>query len=227
MMTQKKLSLGLLAVLGLLVAAPAAKAGTIVLVDIADDLTNSYTWNTPYTLGYSFTVESSLTFNALAVFDVVSATPSPLSTVHVNASGLNASHEVGVWNAAGTLLASATVDNTDPFTASNNTYGNWVYQTLAAPVTLTGGTYWIGALYLANSDPVMVRQSSVITAPGVTYLNGNYANGNALTKPTGTYPANDEQYFGPTMLSVPDGGMTLSLLGGALAGLAVLRRRLQ
>ncbi len=203
-----------------------ARGVAIPIIDIGNDDTSSYTWGTSYTLGYSFSIAlgSSVTFNALGVFDTISATRDPLSAVHVNVAGLSFSHEVGLWNSSGTLLASATVNLGDPTTASANTFGQWVYKTVA-PQTLLAGGYTIGALYLANSDPVMVTQSAVIGLAGVTYIVGNYANGPSLTFPTGQYLSNEKQYFGPTLLSVPDGGATLMLLGTGLASLAALRRK--
>lgn len=217
----KTWGLGLLAGLGLLLAAPTAWAGPVV--DISNDPTYSWTWKDDLTLGYRFSVSSALTINALAVFDVTSATVGP-GTPHTNATGLNQSHQVAIWDAAGNQLVSTTVLTSDPTTGSANTYGRWVYRLLVAPVTLSAGTYTIGAYYAGNSDPVMVQQST-LAVPGVSYLEGRYVYSSTFQKPTGTYDPNEEQYFGPTMLTVPDGGTTLMLLGGALAGLALVRRR--
>jgi VPDSG-CTERM motif len=193
------------------------------VVDISNDPMYSWTWGQDLTLGYSFSVDGSLTFNALAVFDVISATPG--SAGHTNAPGLTQDHRVGVWDASGNLLASTTVVPGDPTTSSANTYGTWVYKVLASPVTLQSGTYTIGAFYAGASDPVMVQQST-LTVSGVTYINGRYLYSSTFACPTGTYSPNEQQYFGPTMLSVPDGGTTLILLGSALAGLTMARRRM-
>ena len=204
-------------------AASTADAGTIPIVDIGNDADFSWTWAEDLTLGYEFTVEGTLTFNALAVFDVISANP---ATGHTNDLGLNSSHEVGVWDSLGNLIVSTTVDPTDPTAPSANTYGQWVYQQIA-PVTLLAGTYTIGAYYqgsLADSDPVMVQQTSISNG-SATYVGGRYVYSSDFQEPTFNYPPNEEQYFGPTLMSVPDGGMTLTLLGGAMIGLAALRRR--
>lgn len=222
-LTPKTLALAFIAGFSFLLAAPAANANTLALVDITDDAQYSYTWNTDYTLGFQFSVTDPITYNALGVFDAISATRAPGSTSHNNAAGLNSSHVVGLWNAAGTLLVSATVDPTDPWIASQNTYGKWIYQTIT-PMTLSVGTYTVGALYLRNSDPVMVQQTAVENVPGILYGSGRYAVGATLARPTGTYPLNEEQYFGPTLLSVPDGGLTAMLLGMGLLGLGYVRR---
>jgi len=206
-------------------SASTVKAATIPIIDNTADPTYSWTWAEDLTLGYEFVVTGPVTFNALAVFDVVSATP---NTGHTNAAGLTSSHQVGVWDtASGALIVSTTVDPTDPTAPSANTYGQWVYQTIA-PTTLQAGSYTIGAFYtggLASSDPVMVQQTATISNGPAAYVVGHYVYSSTFQQPTGVYLDNEKQYFGPTLLSVPDGGMTLTLLGGAMIGLAALRRR--
>ena len=211
----------------------ASTANAYPIIDISNDPAYSWTWAEDLTLGYAFTIPvgSSVTFNALAVFDVISATPSPTSnTVHTNAAGLLSSHQVGVWDSLGNLLVSTTVNPADPTAPSANTYGNWVYHGIT-PTTLTAGSYTIGAYYpgsIANHDPVMVQQTVIQNAAAV-YVDGRYVYSSTFQQPTGTYPPNEQQYFGPTMLSVavPDGGLTLTLLGGAMMGLVALRRKFQ
>lgn len=201
----------------------ASGAQAIVVFDIQDDPNYSGVWNISYTSGYEFEVANSLTFNALGLFDVHSATP---LFGNANSPGLLYSHEVGVWDSAGTLVASATVDPGDPTTSSVNTYGNWVYQSIAQ-TTLGAGTYRVGALYLGNQDDArMVQQTVINNVGGVTYTRGMYSAGSSLTAPATAYPAGEHQYFGPTLLSVPDGGITLILLGFGIAGLAIVRRKL-
>jgi hypothetical protein len=203
-------------------SASTASAAAIPLIDITDDATYSWTWAEDLTLGYEFTLTSSVTVHALAVFDVVSAVP---ATGHTNVDGLASSHEVGVWDSLGNLVLSATVDPGDPTAPSANSYGQWVYQSIT-PTTLLAGTYTIGAYYdggLATSDPVMVQQTAFSNGPAV-YVGGRYIYDSAFQQPLYNYPPNEEQYFGPTLF-VPDGGMTLTLLGGSMIGLAALRRR--
>lgn len=215
-------SLALVCLIGL-GTATTVHAATIPIIDINNDADYSWTWAEDLTLGYEFTVTSTLTFNALAVFDVVSANP---ATAHTNAAGLNSSHQVAVWDSLGNIVASATVDPGDPTAASTNTYGVWVYQTIA-PTTLLAGNYTVGAFYggsIANSDPVMVQQTSVSNGNAV-YIGGRYIYDSTFQQPIYNYPPNEEQYFGPTLMAVPDGGMTLTLLGAAMVGLGALRRR--
>lgn len=206
----------------------ATGAQAIVIFDISDDANYSGVWpGLSYTSGYEFTVANSVTFNALGLFDVQTANRlSGANGGDPNLPGLLFSHQVGVWDSSGTLRASATVDPGDPTTPSANTYGNWVYQSIAS-TTLGAGTYRIGALYLADEGEArMVQQTVINNVGGVTYTRGMYSAGNTLTAPVNTYAPNEDQYFGPTLLSVPDGGITLMLLGIGVAGLAVLRRKL-
>ena len=83
-----------LACLFVLGIAATANAGAIPLVDIGNDPNYSWTWDQNWMLGYDFTVGAGgVTFNALGVFDTVSANRdvTSTSTVHTNAPGLNAS----------------------------------------------------------------------------------------------------------------------------------------
>jgi hypothetical protein len=232
--SKKTLTLAFIAGSSLLLAAPMAKA--VPVIDIGSDASSSYTWSTDWTLGYRFSVANTpFTFNALGIFDVVSATPDQTgSTPHVNGLGLNSSHEVGVWDSSGILVASATVATSDPTTASASSYGQWVYHTLGSSVTLNPGRYTIGALFLANSDPVMMFQSSVINnlSPNVAYGEDMYSAGSTLAEPTANYLPGEAAYFGPTLLQVsdnnggrvPDCGATSVLLGMGLLSLGVFRR---
>src|ERR1700693_727987 len=75
------------------IAAPAMFASTIAITTSADNVTvNSGTW----TLGWSFSVNSSISVTSLGAYDA-------------SLYGLNVAHDVGIWDAAGDLLASATV----------------------------------------------------------------------------------------------------------------------
>jgi len=219
----RNLTLRGLALVCLMGLGTASRADAYPIIDIGNDPNVSWTWNEDLTLGYAFTVGTSLTFNALAVFDVASANHDPSATPYTNAPGLSSSHKVGVFNSVGTLLVSTTVAPGDPTTPSANTYGEWVYH-FVTPTTLLAGTYTIGAFYLGNSDSVMVQQT-VIQNGDAVYAGGRYVYSSTFQAPTGNYAPNEQQYFGPTMLSVPDGGMTLTLLGGAMMGLVALRRK--
>ena len=52
----------------------------------------------PFTVGYTFSLSAPVTINALGYWD----------------NGRGSSHQVGIWDSAGTLLTSTTVLGTDP-----------------------------------------------------------------------------------------------------------------
>jgi hypothetical protein len=60
-------------------------------------------------------------------------------------NGLAASHQVGIWSAAGALVASVVVDPSDPLNDA------WRFSTLGLAITLTAGeTYRIGGVALGD-----------------------------------------------------------------------------
>src|SRR6185369_1970666 len=64
-------------------------------------------------------------------------------------NGLASSHQVGLWNSSGILLASVTVQSG----TGSVLIGNWRYETLPTPVTLTAGsTYIVGAQVTNGGD---------------------------------------------------------------------------
>src|SRR4051794_39543468 len=76
------------------------------------------------TIGFSFTPASNVVVTALGVWDASTGDP------------LTQSHQVGIWTAGGTLLASGTVPANGPLT------GSWRYVSIS-PVTLTAGQSYI------------------------------------------------------------------------------------
>src|SRR5262245_49532966 len=71
----------------------------------------------PYTLGYKFSLSTTLTVNALGYW----------------VDGLSNNHQVGLWTSGGSPLASTTVLGTDPVT------GHFRYHTIS-DLTLGPGT---------------------------------------------------------------------------------------
>ena len=173
---------------------------------------------TDQTLGFSFVPTAAIQVSALGVWNETAP------------AALAQSHQVGLWTASGTLLASATVLTTSPLT------GSFRYVSIS-PVTLFAGqTYVVGsAITSPYSDeysrvPVSggtVTTSSLITI-GVSAVNGS-AGGFS-------FPGTSEPVylgrFGPNLLvaaapTVPISSWTAGAagLGLAAAGLLVLRRR--
>jgi hypothetical protein len=110
----------------------------------------------PFTQGSEFTLSSSTTVRSLGYIDA-------------EGDGLSNSHEVAIWNSAGTLVTPvATVTPSSSSIASANGVSRWFLTDLAAPVTLGAGTYRIGGFYdgvdrnLLNgvSDSALVTRAS-------------------------------------------------------------------
>jgi hypothetical protein len=206
--------------LGNLLAGAAASASLIAMAFSAHAGTPglSFTGNTgeslsngPFTLGWEFQDNSTVDVTSLGVFDD-------------SLDGLAESHEVGIWNSSGVLLASATVaaGTTDPLIA------NFRYTSIA-PITLTPGDYFIGAVWLDGADNNVFSGvgGAVTTDPAITYLNASYAAGGTLSDPTNL--STSPGYFGPnlTLTSVPEPAtwamlvLGIGVIGG---GLRVARR---
>jgi hypothetical protein len=179
-----------------------------------------------YTVGNSFIVSalSDLQVTGLGVMDVAS-------------DGFLGTVQVGLWDSTGTnLLASIT----SGFSAGNPTVGNYRFQTLGAPVTLTANTtYLIGALiggpgngnfetFIDNSGAAAITTTSA-AATYLTLGNSTFNVGAALAAPT-TSGGTPIGRWGPANLqfaAVPEPSTYAALAGLGALGFAVLRRRRQ
>ena len=190
----------------------AAHAGTPALSYSAN--TGDSLGNPPFTLGWAFSVNSAVKVDSLGFFDD-------------SLDGLADSHQIGLWDSAGDLLASATVDAG----TTDTLIDNFRYVSIA-PVGLATGDYFIGALVLDGSDPVVFPGDGGVTTTdaAVTYEGATFAGGGTLADPTIVIPMNQPGYFGPnfTLIStVPEPASWAVMLGGFGAIGASMRRRRQ
>lgn len=190
------------------------------LLDFTAD-NSSFTWygnssgcGSGCNLGYQFTLDSTTTFDGLGLYDA-------------DSDGLNDSHEVGVWDLGGNLLASTTVGpGTSSAEASASGAGSFVYETISNLV-LGAGSYVIGAFYaVGTTDAVVFNASGVFSnVAGASYDGLRYSNTGLFGEPTNTgYEGG--RYFGPN-LRVADVPVPASLLliPTGFIGFAALRRR--
>lgn len=201
----RKLMFTALATATLIAVAPDAGADTVGL-----DFTNGTPFNSGVfnNLGWSFTISGApLTVDGLGLFDV-------------DANGLSSAHEVGLWNANGSLLAQAIVSNSSTAVASTAAnLGQWLFADIQA-LTLEAGSYVIGAFYSDNDrDLVVAAAQGLATAPGLAYVSSLASNGSSLDKP-GAYGLVQPGIFGPnlrvaTPSNVPE-PMSLALVSLAL-----------
>lgn len=142
-------------------------------------------WSGNATIGYDFTLASSVTATALGFF---------------NANGLSGpadSHPVGIWNSGGTLLASATV----PSGAPSLLIDGFDFVSIS-PVVLGPGSYAAGAYGLQTStDQFEFGESGSTTIAGLTLGGAVFTFATGLTFPTTSVPSSTQGYFGPDFLA--------------------------
>ena len=148
-------------------------------------------FNTFTTCGYSFNVNSpaGVSITHLSMFDAGS-------------NGLALAHAVGLWNSAGTLLASATV----PIGTSAALDASGQFRFVDIPdITLPQGTgYAVGGLMIPGSDGSASEWTNLIVAPGITYGQPRFLDNNISTP---TFPSSvgfgTSGYVGGSFLVAP------------------------
>jgi hypothetical protein len=167
--------------------------------------TGSTLANPPFTLGWEFSTNNAIRVNALGFFDD-------------SQDGLAKSHEVGLWDSLGNLLAETTVVTGDPLV------NQWRYSDVT-PVTLAAGAdYFVGALFTSGADNVVFTGSGagVTTTANISYVQATFAGGGSLSDPTNA--DGTPGFFGPNISAntVPESStwamMTLGFAGLGFAG---------
>ncbi len=133
-----------------------------------------------YSFGWQFALSNSIQVTALGCFDQ-------------DGDGLNTPRLVTLWDNAGNLVCSGTVDSADPLQD-----GFRYTSTISGTTNLAAGTYTIAA-YFADTADLMIynaSRSAFTNASPVNYIEGRYGGGYA-TIPTEHYEDQDEAYFGP------------------------------
>ena len=203
----------LMATFALLIATrPAAGADTLAL-DVTSDtgvFAGSFT-----NLGWQFTVNAPILVDGLGVFDV-------------NPAGLVESHQIGLWDNNGTLLAATTVTNGSTLVPSVSNNGDWLFQSIA-PVLLLPGTYVTGAFYPSsvNADTAMAL-ATITTVPQISFLHSRGSQEGVFAEP-GVFGGAEPGVFGADIriaaATVPDQESTFALLAAVAAGLMLFCKR--
>lgn len=130
------------------------------------------------TWGWAFSTSRTLYVDAIGFFDNGS-------------NGLAQSHEVGLWDVSGTLLASAVIGN------SNVLQDKFRYSTLSSILVLAPGTYTLAGFNPTGGGDGVAALVTPTLAPGVTYL-GN----RDIVSPTFQFPASSTSSFNNSFFSV-------------------------
>ncbi|HKV98494.1 MAG TPA: PEP-CTERM sorting domain-containing protein [Vicinamibacterales bacterium] len=165
-------------------------------------------------VGWAFEVNSAIDVFSLGFFDV-------------NSDGLTSSHDVGLFNSSGTLLASATVTNASTPVASASSAGRWLMANIA-PIRLDPGTYTIGAFVLNQSPDSFLSSAPEVTIPTITYLGGRaeFSVASLVFPTSGPFQGFEPGLFGPTFTAqnVPEPATLVLLASGLVLAARGIRR---
>ena len=195
-----------------------------VLQGGTETATNNF-YNSNFMHGYDFVSNTNQSLTALGFWDEGS-------------NGLPQSFQLGLWaTATQTLLATVTIDNTDPLDPSVTiANGQYRYETLGSAVALTSGTTYTlgwqnGSSVLSTADSLFLEYSSLIVDPNITIANHSRSlNGSAFTFPTNTlvpnnlFRGNVNALLAPNTVPAP-AGLVLGIIGLGSCGLGGLVRR--
>ncbi|MFM2404236.1 MAG: hypothetical protein RL223_2116 [Pseudomonadota bacterium] len=157
--------------------------------------------STGTTWGYALHTDRALTLTALGAWDS-------------DSDGLGRAVEVGLWDAAGTLLASVGVDDASAWrAASAEAGGSWLLASIAA-LWLAPGDYRLGQV-VTDQGPTWLLPAGVSTADGVQLTQSltQWSGASGLGLPE---DPSAQLVLGPTAWAVPAPD------GLALAGLALV-----
>jgi hypothetical protein len=166
--------------------------------------------NPPYSLGYEFTTNSDVTVGALGIYQA-------------NGS-LADDHVIDLWDSAGDLLATTTIEAPD----GDVSVAGFDYNAIDPVKLAANENYFIGAEYDTGSDPVLFpgEGGTFSTIPAITYVQSTYGN------PTGfdNNAFGTNGFFGPNLgvTAVPEPAtwaMVLLGVGMIGGGLRTARRK--
>ena len=153
----------------------------------------------------------------------------PIAVTHLGyfdagLDGLNDSHQVGIWDSAGTLMTQATVPS-----GTEGTLVSSYRFTLAASATLEANTtYYIGGLVPSASDANIVFGAPQTYASEINYETATYSPLTGFVAPNTVF-SGSHGAFGPNFqfTPVPEPHHYAMFTGLGLAGFFLVRRKLR
>lgn len=191
-------------------AAPQLAAQTQALTFVSSGSVGN---NNDQNVGWSFNVLTGINVTGLEWFDT-------------NGDGLSQSHQVGIWNSVGTLLASAIIPSGTAATLT----GGFRFVPINAVFLAAAGGYIVGGLNFANStDRIESNVTSQTTVPEIQYVDATFSGLTSTFGRPDQFSSATTGFYGPSftvspVTSVPEPG-TFVLMATGVGGLIVLRRR--
>ena len=153
----------------------------------------------------------------------------PISVTHLGyfdagLDGLTDSHQVGIWDSAGTLMTQATVP-----AGTEGTLVSAYRFTLAAPATLEANTtYYIGGLSPSASDTHIMFDAPQTYASQITYDRATYSQLTGFASPNTPFSAT-HGVFGANLqfTPVPEPHHYAMFTGLGLTGFFLVRRKMR
>ena len=194
--------------LAALVLPVAANAGT-GLTSVTGTSVHPNADNQDHSLGWAFTT-----------------TGIGVAALGYNDFGFSRAHNVGIYNAGGTLLASASVNGAS--TLSNG----YRYANLGSTVNLAAGTYYLVGTTLGLNDGWIFQAAGFTTDPAITYAGSFFTSGTGGTLAFPGQSASSRQYLLTNFSTTAFGGAVpepatwaLLILGMGVVGAAMRSSR--